>query len=88
LLELNPVYGALLGEAIKPVSFRRKMDEFGIAESIPGAKRAEGTHRPAQLLRLRGAHRRTLGWMSRGLSLGWTRLRGTMGRAEQTNGVT
>ena len=70
LPELHGVYEALLGEAINPVSFRRKMDELAIVEPVPGAKRAEGAHRPAQLFRLRESHRRTLGLMERGLNTG------------------
>lgn len=68
LPELHAIYQALLGEAINPVSFRRKMDELAILEPVAGAKRAEGAHRPAQLYRLRDEFRRTLRLVGRGLN--------------------
>lgn len=68
LPQLHAIYAALLGEAINPVSFRRKMDELGMLEPVPGAKRAEGAHRPAQLYRLKDEFRRTLRLVGRGLN--------------------
>jgi 8-oxo-dGTP diphosphatase len=68
LPELHAIYAALLGEAINPVSFRRKMDELGMLEPVPGAKRADGAHRPAQLYRLKDEFRRTLRLVGRGLN--------------------
>ncbi|MFG6428572.1 NUDIX hydrolase [Roseateles sp. LYH14W] len=68
LPELHAIYAALLGEAINPVSFRRKMDELGMLEPVPGAKRADGAHRPAQLYRLKDEYRRTLRLVGRGLN--------------------
>lgn len=68
LPQLHGIYEALLGEAINPVSFRRKMDELAILEAIPGAKRADGAHRPAQLYRLKDEFRRTLRQVGRGLN--------------------
>jgi 8-oxo-dGTP diphosphatase len=68
LPELHTIYEALLGEAINPVSFRRKMDELGMLEPVPGAKRANGAHRPAQLYRLKDEFRRTLRHVGRGLN--------------------
>lgn len=68
LPQLHAIYEALLGEAINPVSFRRKMDELAILEAVPGAKRAEGAHRPAQLYRLKDEFRRTLRLVGRGLN--------------------
>ena len=68
LPQLHTIYEALLGEAINPVSFRRKMDELGILEAVPGAKRAEGAHRPAQLYRLKDEYRQTLRLVGRGLN--------------------
>lgn len=68
LPELHAVYQALLGDAINPVSFRRKMDELAILEPVPGAKRAEGPHRPAQLYRLKNEYRKTLRLVGRGLN--------------------
>jgi 8-oxo-dGTP diphosphatase len=60
LPQLHGIYEALLGEAINPVSFRRKMDELGIVEPVAGAKRAQGPHRPAQLYRLKDEFSRGL----------------------------
>lgn len=68
LPQLHAVYQALLGEAINPVSFRRKMDELAILEPVPGAKRAQGPHRPAQLYRLKDEFRQTLRLVGRGLN--------------------
>lgn len=68
LPQLHDIYETLLGEAINPVSFRRKMDELAILEAVPGAKRAEGPHRPAQLYRLKDEFRQTLRLVGRGLN--------------------
>jgi 8-oxo-dGTP diphosphatase len=68
LPELHAIYEALLGEAINPVSFRRKMDELAMLEAVPGAKRADGAHRPAQLYRLKDEFRQTLRLVGRGLN--------------------
>jgi len=68
LPQLHAIYEALLGEAINTVSFRRKMDELAILEAVPGAKRADGAHRPAQLYRLKEEFRQTLRLVGRGLN--------------------
>jgi len=68
LPQLHAIYEALLGEAINPVSFRRKMDELAILQAVPGAKRADGAHRPAQLYRLKDEFRQTLRVVGRGLN--------------------
>ena len=34
LPQLHAIYEALIGEAINPVSFRRKMDELAILEAV------------------------------------------------------
>jgi 8-oxo-dGTP diphosphatase len=70
LPDLHAVYEALMGEPINPVSFRRKMDELAIIEAIPGAKRADGPHRPAQLFRVKPAQRLALGLLGRGINSG------------------
>jgi 8-oxo-dGTP diphosphatase len=67
LPQLQAVYEAVLGEPLNKVSFRRKMDELGIVEAIPGALEAGGAHRPAQLYRLRRAFRHALSVSGRGL---------------------
>lgn len=68
LPQLHGIYETLLGETINAVSFRRKMDELAILEPVPGAKRAEGPHRPAQLYRLKDEFRQTLRLVGRGLN--------------------
>ncbi len=70
LPELQAVYETLMGEPINPVSFRRKMDELGSVEPIPGAKRADGPHRPAQLFRRKAGQERGLGMLGRVINSG------------------
>lgn len=67
LPQLQSVYEAVLGETINKVSFRRKMDELGMLEPIPGAMTSGGAHRPAQLYRLRREFQQTLSLTGRGL---------------------
>ncbi|MEN9368958.1 MAG: hypothetical protein RL489_3316 [Pseudomonadota bacterium] len=52
LPQLQAVYEVLLGEPLNKVSFRRRMEEMGMLETVPGATEG-GAHRPAQLWRLR-----------------------------------
>lgn len=63
---LQSVYEAVLGEPLNKVSFRRKMDEMGLLEPVPGAMQG-GAHRPAQLYRVRPAFRQELALTARGL---------------------
>lgn len=70
LPQLHGIYETLLGEAINPVSFRRKMDELGTLEPIPGAKRADGPHRPAQLFRRKAGREQGLGLLGRVINSG------------------
>ncbi|WP_460480427.1 NUDIX hydrolase [Comamonas humi] len=63
---LQSVYEAVLGEPLNKVSFRRKMDEMGLLEAVPGAMQG-GAHRPAQLYRVRPAFRQALALSARGL---------------------
>ena len=67
LPQLQLVYEAVLGEALNKVSFRRKMEEWGMLEPVPGALQGGGAHRPAQLYRLRPPFRRQLSLGVRGL---------------------
>ena len=67
LPQLQGVYEAVLGEALNKVSFRRKMEEWGMLEPVPGALQGGGAHRPAQLYRLRPAFRQQLSLSARGL---------------------
>lgn len=67
LPQLQAVYEAVLGEPLSKVSFRRKMDELGMLEALPGTLQTGGAHRPAQLYRIKPAFRRSLSTSSRGL---------------------
>jgi 8-oxo-dGTP diphosphatase len=67
LPQLQAVYEAVRGEAINKVSFRRKVDELGMLEAVPGALQTGGAHRPAQLYRLRPAYQHSLSLSPRGL---------------------
>ncbi len=67
LPQLQAVYESVLGEPLNKVSFRRKMDELGMLEPVPGALHSGGAHRPAQLYRLRPEFRRHLSLSARGL---------------------
>lgn len=68
LPELQAVYEIVLGQTINKVSFRRKMEELEILESIPGALQSGGAHRPAQLYRLRAKFRDRLALTDRALN--------------------
>ena len=68
LPQLQSVYEAVLGEPVNKVSFRRKIEELGMLEPVVGAQETGQAHRPAQLYRLKPAHRRRLCLVSRGLN--------------------
>lgn len=68
LPQLQAVYEAVLGEPVNKVSFRRKIEELGMLEPVVGAQETGQAHRPAQLYRLKPAHRRALCMVSRGLN--------------------
>ena len=67
LPQLQRVYEALLAEPINKVSFRRKMTEMAMLESVDGEMEAGGAHRPAQLYRLKHEYRDQLRLLERGL---------------------
>lgn len=67
LPQLQLVYEAVLGETLNKVSFRRKMEEWGMLEPVPGELQGGGAHRPAQLYRLRPPFRGQLSLGVRGL---------------------
>lgn len=67
LPELQRVYEAVLGEPLNKVSFRRKMEELGMLEPMPGAMQTGAAHRPAQMYRLKPAFRCSLSTSLRGL---------------------
>ncbi len=67
LPQLQAVYETVLGEALNKVSFRRKMDELGMLEAIPGAMLTGAANRPSQLWRVREAYRQQLALTARGL---------------------
>lgn len=56
LPQLKLVYEAVLGERVNQVSFRRRMDELGMLEPVAG-EMVGGAHRPAQVWRVKAAHR-------------------------------
>ncbi len=67
LPQLQRVYEAILGEPINKVSFRRKIEELDILESVEGAMETGKAHRPAQLYRLKKRFRRQLSLTDRAL---------------------
>jgi len=66
LPQLQRVYEALMGEALNKVSFRRKIAEMDVLESLEG-QFVEGAHRPAQLYRLKQEWRDQPMLLERGL---------------------
>lgn len=70
LPQLQAVYEAVLGEPVNKVSFRRKIEEMGMLEPIPGELELGRANRPAQLYRLRAQFRRSLSLLERGLNAG------------------
>jgi 8-oxo-dGTP diphosphatase len=67
LPQLQHIYETLIGEPLNKVSFRRKMDEMGMLEPLPGEFETAGAHRPAQLYRLKAEFRAQLSLIERGL---------------------
>jgi 8-oxo-dGTP diphosphatase len=51
LTELQAVFEAVLGRALDRRNFRRRVDQIGLVEEVPGERRV-GAHRPARLFRL------------------------------------
>lgn len=51
--ELQTTCEQILGHRIDKSSFRRKLDDRELVESVPGAMRTGGAHRPAQLYQMR-----------------------------------
>ncbi len=66
LPQLQAVYEAVLGEPINKVSFRRKIEELGIVEEIPGEMERGRASRPAQLYRLKKTYQSRLSTTGRG----------------------
>ena len=67
LPQLQRVYEALMGEPLNKVSFRRKMTEMAMLETLEGEFEAQGAHRPAQLYRLKADFKEQLTLLERGL---------------------
>jgi 8-oxo-dGTP diphosphatase len=67
LPRLQKIYEACLGETLNKVSFRRKMDELGVLETVAGQTESAGAHRPAQLYRLKSEFKNQLKLLVRGL---------------------
>lgn len=67
LPQLQRVYEALMGEPLNKVSFRRKIAEMDVLETLEGQFGEAGAHRPAQLYRLKSEWRDELMLLERGL---------------------
>ena len=65
--ELHAVYQAVLDEKLNMANFRRKLEDLQVLEEIPGASRASGRNRPAQLYRVARRFKHTLSVRERGL---------------------
>jgi len=65
--ELHAVYQAVLDDTLNMANFRRKLEDLEILEEIPGATRASGRNRPAQLYRVARRFKHTLSVRERGL---------------------
>ena len=65
--ELHAVYEAVLAQPLNLPNFRRKLDDLGILEEVPGATKLGGRNRPAQLYRLKKPFRSSLSVRERGL---------------------
>jgi len=67
LPQLQRIYEVLMGETLNKVSFRRKMVEMDMLETVDGCFDAAGAHRPAQLYRLKTGARTQPALLERGL---------------------
>jgi 8-oxo-dGTP diphosphatase len=67
LPQLQRVYETLMGESLNKVSFRRKLAEMDVLETLEGRFEEAGAHRPAQLYRLKAEWREQLMLLERGL---------------------
>lgn len=67
LPQLQRVYEALMSEPLNKVSFRRKMTEMDMLETITGQFESSGAHRPAQVYRLKPKLKEQLTLLERGL---------------------
>ena len=65
--ELHAVYQAVLDEKLNMANFRRKLEDLQVLEEIPGASRASGRNRPAQLYRVARRFKHTLSVREGGL---------------------
>ena len=65
--ELHAVYQAVLDEKLNMANFRRKLEDLEVLEEVPGASRASGRNRPAQLYRVARRFKHTLSVRERGL---------------------
>ncbi len=68
LSELQQVYSAVLEDrTLHKPNFRDKLSRMQVLEEVPGEKRADGPHRPAQVYRLKAEFRHRLHLLERGL---------------------
>lgn len=65
--QLKLVYEQVIGEHIDKITFRRKMEDMGVLESVDGAKQEGAAHRPAQLYRIKPNLAGGLALLSRGM---------------------
>lgn len=65
--ELHAVYEVVLDDKLNMANFRRKLEDLDVLEEIPGATRASGRNRPAQLYRVAKRFKHTLSVRERGL---------------------
>ena len=65
--ELHAVYQAVLDDKLNMANFRRKLEDLEVLEEVPGATRASGRNRPAQLYRVANRFKHTLSVRERGL---------------------
>jgi 8-oxo-dGTP diphosphatase len=66
LPQLQRIYETLMGEKLNKVSFRRKTEEMGMLEAVPGEFKG-GAFRPAQLYRLKSEFAARPSLLERGL---------------------
>lgn len=65
--ELHAAYEAVQGAKVNMSGFRRKLDELGILEEVPGSTKMVGRNRPAQLYRVSRPFRDKVSVRERGI---------------------
>lgn len=67
LPQLKKVYEMVLGHPLNNPDFRRKMNEMGMLEELPGKFHKAGAHRPAQLYTMKAEWAQQLNLRQRGI---------------------